>query len=71
MNKQNARFDHVHAVVRVDCPIDNDTPENSIMVVKVFTSEAEAEAEVERLNQLNDDKNCRYFRQITRMARPK
>jgi hypothetical protein len=35
-------------------------PTNTIAVVKVLTSQADAEVEVSRLNQLNADKSCVY-----------
>jgi hypothetical protein len=42
-------------------PLDQTNPTNKITVVKVFTSQAAAETEVARLNQINADKSCLYF----------
>ena len=64
-----------YAVVRLDT-YDEPTeasPSNisvsvDVTVKKVLWSQEEAEAEVERLNQLNSDKGCRYFWQYTRVA---
>jgi len=59
----------VFALVRIDLPINEYEPEGSVTVKKVFFQEHEALAEVNRLNDLNSDKGCRYFFQITRMVR--
>jgi hypothetical protein len=56
--------EHVYAVVRFDR--DMGSPENSFIVKEIVGTQPIAEAEVERLNKLNADKNCTYFWQVTR-----
>ena len=62
---------HAFAIVRVDGPLDLNQPEdiaNRIMVKEIVGTQALAEAEVARLTQLNADKGCVYFWQITRLV---
>jgi hypothetical protein len=47
--------------VRIDTPIEQTDPTQKITVVKVLTSQSDAEAEVSRLNSVNADKSCLYF----------
>jgi hypothetical protein len=56
----------VFAVLRFDPPWVEDA-EQGVTVVKVMRSQAEAEAETARLNDLNGDKGCRYVLQATRL----
>lgn len=62
-----------YAVVRLDYfQIEGDTIdaarlENAVTVNEVLLDQRRAEAEVERLNKLNADKQCRYFCQHTRL----
>ena len=66
--KANQRYEHGFAVVRVDRFLDvSSAPQNAVTVTKVLLSQAEAEAEVARLNQLNKEK-ATYFWQITRLG---
>jgi len=60
---------HAFAVVRVenDMP-ENSAPENRITVKEIVPTQEIAEAEVKRLNQLNKDKGCMYFWQVTRIV---
>lgn len=59
----------VYAVVRHDEFQPPSTPiENMVTVTRVFSVESRAHAEVERLSKLNQDKGCRYFVQVTRLA---
>jgi hypothetical protein len=67
LDKPNARSKHLYAVVRIDIPVDPDHPENSISVVKVFSSRENAEVETARLNRINAEKHCKYSAYITRM----
>ena len=69
MNQQNAKYDHVYVVIRFDPPVEHAYPGNSIVVTKVYHSEQAAIAEVDRLNELNADKGCRYFQTVGRMVR--
>jgi hypothetical protein len=57
----HSKYKHVYPIVRIDEPISATDPTNSIMVVKVLTSQVDAEAEVSRLNQINAHKSCVYF----------
>jgi hypothetical protein len=67
IDKPNARYKHLYAVLRIDIPVHPDHPESSITVVKVFASKESAEEETARLNRINAEKNCNYHMQITRM----
>jgi hypothetical protein len=58
----------MYAVVRIDLPVNADNPENSIVVVKVFSSKLAGGREVARLNKLNSGKGCRYVLNVTRLA---
>ncbi len=62
----NSKYIHLYAIVRVDSPVNEDYPRNSIAVVKIFSSRKSAEQEVSRLNKVNDDKQCRYEVYISR-----
>jgi len=57
----HSKYPHVYPIVRIDTPIDQTDPAQKITVVKVLTSQSDAEAEASRLNQLNADKSCLYF----------
>jgi hypothetical protein len=63
-----------YAVVRLDYfqidggAVDVARLERAISVKEVLLDQARAEAEVERLNKLNADKQCRYFCQCTRLV---
>jgi len=58
----------MYAILRIDLPVSQDNPENSIAVVKVFSSEKTAEEEVLRLNGINAEKGCRYVLKTTRLG---
>lgn len=66
--KPHSRFPHVYAIVRIDLPVNRTNPENNISVVKVFSSQADAEAESRRLNEINKEKECTYVLYTTRFA---
>ena len=57
--------EHVYAIVRLDSF--KESSENSVTVKEIVSTQAMAEAEVERLNELNADKHCKYFWQVTRL----
>ena len=57
----HSKYPHVYPIVRIDTPIDQTDPAQKITVVKVLTSQPDAEAEVSRLSQVNADKSCLYF----------
>ena len=64
----HSKFIHVYAVVRIDLPVDPDKPDNSIGVVKVFSTNGLAEQEASRLSRINEGKGCRYVVYTTRLA---
>jgi hypothetical protein len=66
-NQPHSKFDHVYPIVRIGAPVDLAYPTNSVTVVKVLTSQGDAELEVTRLSQLNADKSCVYFYCISRL----
>jgi hypothetical protein len=53
------------AIVRIDLYLDD--PEERVTVKRIVWEQALAEAEVARLNEVNSDKQCRYFWQYTRV----
>jgi hypothetical protein len=57
----HSKYPHVYPIVRIDTPIDQTDPTQKITVVKVLTSQSDAEAEVSRLSQVNAHKSCLYF----------
>jgi hypothetical protein len=67
LDKPHSKFKHVYAIVRFDFPVNQDDPENSVMVVKGLLSKGVAEQQVSRLNKLNPAKQCRYELQTTRL----
>lgn len=62
----NSKYTHLYAIVRVDLPLNQDHPTNSIQVVKVFSSKESADQEASRLNKVNEGKRCRYDVYISR-----
>ena len=60
-DQPHSKFEHVYPIVRVDTPFNQTNPTNTVAVVKVLTSQADAEVEVARLNELNANKRCVYF----------
>jgi hypothetical protein len=67
--KPSARYDHVYAIVRYDTTASDTPPEVRFTVKKIVTDPGVAEQEVKRLNELNKDKGCYYFSQVTRMEK--
>jgi hypothetical protein len=69
MNVPNAKYEHVFAIVRLDSGAAGGTlPDKDLITVKkVVWTQAAAEQEVARLNQLNAGKGCLYYWQITRL----
>ncbi len=65
----NLKARHVFAVIRVDT-FHRPTveAEMAITVKEVVWTQEEAEHEVRRLNELNREKGCRYFWQLSRLA---
>ena len=60
-NRPHLRYEHVYALVRIDLPVSEAAPQDTVAVVKVLCSEESARREAARLNQINRDKGCRYF----------
>jgi hypothetical protein len=56
------------AILRID--LDYEAHEDRLTVRRVVWDQALAEAEVQRLNDLNAGKDCRYFWQYTRVDAP-
>jgi hypothetical protein len=46
----HSKFPHLYAVLRIDRPVNADNPENSIAVVKVFSSKLSAEQATSKRN---------------------
>jgi hypothetical protein len=67
-DKSHSRFQHVYAIVRIDLPVDQQCPTNTLSVVKVFASKMAAEQEVLRLREVNKDKSCRYEVFVSRLV---
>jgi hypothetical protein len=69
---RNLKFDHVYVVIRMDSHAGDSEPEDHAQFVtstKAYWSIQAADAEVERLNRLNKDKGCIYFRRVARIER--
>jgi hypothetical protein len=60
-DRPHSKYEHVYPIVRIDLPLDSPDPTNKVTVAKVLTSQAAAENEAARLNQINADKSCVYF----------
>ena len=62
---------NVYAIIRLD-DIENwsfgetYSPKEIITITKIVATQEEADAEVKRLNNLNKDKGCVYYSDITR-----
>jgi hypothetical protein len=67
-DQHNAKYPHGYAIVRIDFPLGEFAPEDSIAVAKVFSSKTRAEEDAARLNKINADKRCRYVVYVTRMV---
>lgn len=66
--KPSPRHEHVYAIVRYESTLETSAPiEFRVTVKKIVRDPKYAEAEVRRLNELNRDKGCVYFAQITRL----
>ena len=61
LDRPHSKFKHVYPIVRIDTPFNEADPTNTDMLVKVLTSQTDAEKEVSRLNKINADKSCVYF----------
>lgn len=65
--KPSIKYQHIYAIIRYETDSESDAPiDLRITVKKVVVDPHYAEAEVKRLNDLNKDKGCYYFCQVTR-----
>jgi hypothetical protein len=65
--KPSKKYQHLYAIVRYETDADENAPiDLRVTVKKVVVDPHHAEAEVKRLNDLNKDKSCYYFCQVTR-----
>jgi len=64
MSDNRARKVPVYAVLRLELNVAD--PDLAVAIKEIVPSLQEAEAEVERLNRINADKNCRYILRATR-----
>ncbi len=69
IDKPHSKYLHMFAVVRYDLPISPNHPQNSISVVKTFSTRALAEEEADRLRAANEAKGCTYEVQTTRFVK--
>jgi len=67
-DKPHSTFQHVYAVVRIDVPVNQSDPGNSVAVVKVLFTKVAAEQEVSRLHKVNGGKGCIYTMKTTRLV---
>jgi hypothetical protein len=65
MSRNHKPREVVYAVLRYDFGAGE--PEDSITVKAILWDRTVADAEVERLNGIAEDKRCRYFAQETRL----
>jgi len=57
----------VFAVIRLDVFLLGTSPAtNSVTIKEIVSTREKAESEVQRLTEINRDKNCVYFWQMTR-----
>ena len=60
-DRAHSKYKHVYPIARINLPFNQENPSYTFSVVKVLTSQVEAEAEASRLNQLNANKGCVYL----------
>jgi hypothetical protein len=65
---KHAKHAHVFAIVRFDFPVTEGNLEDRVSVLKVLPTQASAESEVTRLNELNAGKGCKYAVYLTRLV---
>ena len=65
MSKRCPNATEAFAILRADGL--HPSPQDDVTVVKVLTSQQDAEAEVVRLNHVNAGKGCTYWSQSTRI----
>ena len=68
--RPNLKYDHVFVIIRVDTFQDiGADPETAVTATRAFPTKEAAEAEVQRLDRLNEDKGCVYFWLVARLER--
>jgi hypothetical protein len=66
--KPNKKYGHLYAIIRYETEADPMTLiDLRVTVKKVVCDPHYAAREVERLNELNKEKGCYYFSQVTRL----
>lgn len=64
------QYDQVYVIIRVDTSVSRErAPESAVALLKALWTEAEAEAEVARLNQPNREQGYVYFWKAARLGR--
>lgn len=63
------KYSPAYAIIRVDHYLETTDINTLYTVKKIVKSIERAEEEVQRLNDLNKDKKCKYFFQYTRIER--
>jgi len=65
--KPSKKYQHIYAILRYETDAGENVPiDLRVTVKKVVVDPQFADQEVKRLNELNKDKGCHYFVQITR-----
>jgi hypothetical protein len=67
INQPHAKYQHGYAVVRIEMSVSVSNPEDSLVVVKVFSSKTSAEVETICLNKVNAQKRCKYVVLVTNL----
>lgn len=74
VNNPNARYPHVHVVIRIDSAEGLETTPDfdEVVVTSVFDTREEAAAEVDRLNRLGEQRGSRsrYIIRVGRLKSP-
>lgn len=65
--KENTSMRHVYAIIRSDDFLTDSEISNRVTIIRIVWTRERAEKEVTRLNQVNADKECHYFWQLTRL----
>jgi hypothetical protein len=68
MDQEHSKYLHLFALVRYEMPVDGESIQNSVSVVKVFSDRELAGREAERLRAINGPAKCLYEVQVTRFV---
>jgi len=66
----NAKYRHLYVVARVDLPFAGGRVESFFNLTRAFAYEADARAEIERLNEEKAEKGCYYIYKVVRLVEP-